>query len=122
MPTSSVQHIEQQVERVMHSVANQLVNHVNQQVGRLEAIVSKNTNLNDDRQDNSKTDRYHPVQVTQDMSGYLDRWDFTLNPLNSVFLMGRRYLGNIRLALTDGFSKWELFSKVMLNHLWQKPL
>ena len=46
---------------------------VNQQVGRLEAVVSKNTNLNDERQVNSKTDRYHPVQVTQHMSGYLDR-------------------------------------------------
>ena len=46
---------------------------MNQQIGRLGAIVSKNTNLNDDRQNNSKTDRYHPVPLRQDMSGYLDK-------------------------------------------------
>ena len=53
MPTSSVQHIEQ-VERVIQSIVNQLVNPVNQQVGRLEAIVSKIANLNDDRQNSNE--------------------------------------------------------------------
>ena len=47
---------------------------MNQQVGRLETIVPKNTNLNDDRQNNNKSDRYCPVQVTQDVSGYLDKY------------------------------------------------
>ena len=46
-PTVSAQWIEQQVERVVQNIANQLVDHVNQQVGQLEAIVSKNTNMND---------------------------------------------------------------------------
>ena len=68
-PTASVQ----QVERVTQCIVNRLVDHVNQQVGRLEDIVSKNTNLNDDRQNDNRTDRYHPVQVMQDVSGYLDK-------------------------------------------------
>ena len=121
-PTSSVQHIEQQVERVTQNIVNQLVNHVSQQVGRLEAIVSKNKYLNDNRQNDSKTDRYHPAPVTQDVSGYHDwHMGFHSKTLNSVFLVRRRYPGNTRLALTDGASKWELFSKVMLNLLWEKP-
>ena len=72
-PTASVQQIEQQEERVTQSIVNHLVDHVNQQVGRLEAIVSNNMNLNDDRQNNNGTDRYHPVQVLHDVSGYLDK-------------------------------------------------
>ena len=121
MPTSSVQHIEQ-VERVTQNVANWLVDHVNQQVIRLEAIVSKNTNLNDDRQNKSKTDRYHPVPVTQDVSGYLDRhMGFHSKPLKLSLLVGRKYRENMRLALRDGCLKWELFSKVMLNLLLEKP-
>ena len=49
-PTVSVQQIEQQVQRVTQNIANWLVDHVNQQAGWLEAIVSKNTNINDERQ------------------------------------------------------------------------
>ena len=120
-PTASVQHIEQQVERVTQSTVNWLVDHVNQQVWKLESIISKNTNLNDNRQNDSETDRY-PVQVTQDISRYPDKCiGFHSELLNSVFLAGRRYLGNMTLALTDGSSKWELFSIVMLNLLLEKP-
>ena len=38
-PTAYIQHVEQQVERVTQSIANCLVDHVNQQAARLEAIV-----------------------------------------------------------------------------------
>ena len=65
--TVSAQQIDQQVERATQSITDQLVDHVNQQVGCLEAIVSKNTNLNDDRQDENSHDRYHPIEVTQDV-------------------------------------------------------
>ena len=33
----------------------------------------KNANLNNVRQYNTRTDRYHPVQVIQGVSGYLDK-------------------------------------------------
>ena len=49
-PTVSAQQIEQQVERTMQSITTWLLDHVNQQIGPLEAIVSKSTNLNDDGQ------------------------------------------------------------------------
>ena len=103
MSTSSVLHIEQQVERVMQSIANQLFDYINQQVGRLETIVSKNTSLNDDRQITVKLIDfilYQLHRMCQDI--LIDVSDFTLNPLNSVFLVGRRYQGNMRSALTDG--------------------
>ena len=47
----------------------------------------KNTNLNDDRQNGNRSDRYHLVQVTQEVSGYFDKcmgFHFTY----LVFLMG----------------------------------
>ena len=72
-PTVSAQQIEQQVESVTQSTTNSLVDHDNQQVGHLEAIVSKSTNLNDDGQHENRHNRYHPVEVTQDISGFLDK-------------------------------------------------
>ena len=55
-----------------------MVDHVNQQVGRLETAVSKNTNLNDNRQYDNMT--------------YPDKYmGFHSKPLNTVFLVGRRY-------------------------------
>ena len=61
---------------------------------------------------------YQLKKMCQDI--LVDIWVFTLNLLNPVSLEGRRYLGNMRLALTDGSLKWELFSKVMLNLMWEK--
>ena len=73
-PIISAQQIEQHIEKVTQNIAHWLVDHVNQQVGWLEAIVSKNTNVNGERQNGNRYDRYHPVQVMQDISGFLDKW------------------------------------------------
>ena len=72
-PTVSVQEIEQQVEKATQGITNWLVNHVNQQVSCLEAIVSKCTNLNDDGQHENRYNRYQPIEVAQDDSGFLDK-------------------------------------------------
>ena len=105
-PTASLHQIEQQVEKVTQNIANRLVNHINQQVGRLETIVSRNTNLNVDKQNNNRTDIFHPVQVTQDVASCIDKHvDFHPKPPKLNFLAGRRYLVNTRLASIDGFSK-----------------
>ena len=100
--TVSAQQIEQLVERATQSITDQLVDHANQQVGCLEATVSKNTNLNDD----GWHEKYHPIEVTQDVLHFLtSEWGFTPSPLNSAFLVGRRWLGSMRLVLIDGFLK-----------------
>ena len=79
--TVSAQHIEQQVERATQSITDQMVDHANQQFGHLEAIMSKNTNLNDDGQHENRHDRYCPVEVTQDFSGFIDKqMGFHSNP------------------------------------------
>ena len=49
------------------------MDHVNQQVGCLEAIVSRNTNFSDEVQNEGRPDKYHPVQMTQDISGFLNK-------------------------------------------------
>ena len=72
-PSVSGQQIEQQIERATQSITDWLVDHVTQQVGQLEAIVSKNTNLNDDGQPDNRHDRYSPVDVSQDVSGFPDK-------------------------------------------------
>ena len=72
-PTVSAQQIEQQVEGATQSIIYQLVDHVNQQLHCLEAIVSKSTNLNDDGQDENRHDRYHPIDNIQDVSGFLNK-------------------------------------------------
>ena len=101
--TASVQQIEQQVQRVTQNIVDRLVEHVNQQVGQLEAIVSKHTNLNDERQDNNKLDRCHPVQVAQEVSGFLDKWmGFHSKPPKLSLFSWRRYLRNMRLVSIDG--------------------
>ena len=71
--TVSAQQIEQKVERVTQSIANWLGDHVNQEIGQLEAIVSKNTNLNDEGQNGNRHDRYCPVQVAQNVLRFLDK-------------------------------------------------
>ena len=67
--TVSAQQIEQQVERAIQSITDHLVEHVNQQVGHLEATVSKHINLNDKGQHENRYDRYYPVDGAQDVSG-----------------------------------------------------
>ena len=39
----------------------------------MEAIVSRNTNMNDEGQNRNKFDRYCPIQVAQDVLGFLDK-------------------------------------------------
>ena len=97
-PTVSAQQIQQQIGRAIQSITNQLVDHVNQQVGHLEATVSQSTNLNDNGQHENRHARYCPVDITQNVSGFFLTSDkgFIPRPLNSAFLAGRRYLGCMR--------------------------
>ena len=116
--TASVQQIEQQVQRVTQNIVDRLVEHVNQQVGQLEAIVSKNTNLNDERQNRDRLDRYHPVQVVQDIAGFLDKQiEFHSKPLNKAFLGWRRYPMKHEIS----FNRW-LFEVRTIKQSYAEPL
>ena len=91
---------------------------MNQQVGRLEAIISKSTNLNDDRQNNNKTDRYHPVQVTQDVSGYLDKhMGFQSKPHKLSLFSGEEVPGKHEIS----FNRW-LFKVRTIQQSYAEPL
>ena len=98
----SAQQIEQQVERVTQNIANQLMDHVNPQVGWFEATVSKNTKLNDEGQNRKIHDRYCTVQVTQDILEFLNKWmGFHSKPPKLSLLVGRKCPGSMRLVLID---------------------
>ena len=91
---------------------------MNQQVGRLEAIVSKNTNLNDDGHNNSKTDRYHPVPVSQDVSGYLDKhMGFYSKPPKLSLFNGEEVPRKHKIS----FNRW-LFEVRTIQQSYAEPL
>ena len=91
---------------------------MNQQVVRLEAIVSKNTNLNDDRQNSSRTDRYHHVPVTQDVSGYLDKhMGFHSKPPKLSLFSGEEVPGKHEIR----FNRW-LFEVRTIQQSYAEPL
>ena len=91
---------------------------MNQQVGRLEATVSKYTNLNDDRQNNSKTDRYYPVALSQDVSGYLDKcMGFQSKPPKLSLFSGKEVPGKHKIS----FNRW-LFKMRTFQQSYAEPL
>ena len=122
-PTASVQHIKQQLEKVTQSIVNWIrwsceptsrkTGSYSFQKYKSKWLIHKITvELID-------IILYKLHKMHQDI--LINVWGFTLNLLNSVFLVRRRYPGNMKLALTDGSSKWELFNKVMLNLLSERP-
>ena len=117
-PTVSAQQIEQQVERVAQNIANQLVDHVNQQVGQLEAIVPQNTNMNDEGQNGNRHDKYHPVQVTQDILGFLGKqMGFHSKPLNLAFFSVEEVPGKHEIS----FNRW-IFEVRTIQQSYAEPL
>ena len=79
------------------------MDHLNQQVGQLEAIVSRNTNASDEVQDESRPDRYHPVQMTQNVSGFLNRqMGFHSKPPKLSLFSGEEVPGKHEIS----FNRW----------------
>ena len=72
-PNASAHQIEQ-VERATQSITDHLVEHVNWQVGWLEAIVFKNTSLNNKGQQENRYDWYCPIDVAWEVVGPTDKW------------------------------------------------
>ena len=73
-PTVSAHQIEQQVERATQSIMDCLVDHVNHQVGQLEAFVSKHTSLNYDGQQENRYEQYCPIDTAWEVVGSTDKW------------------------------------------------
>ena len=69
--------------------------------------MSKNTGLNDGGQYENRYDRYHHVDVTQDISGFLDKQaGFHSKPPKLSLFSGGRYVGSMRSVLIGGFLKY----------------
>ena len=91
---------------------------MDQQEGQLEATVCRNTNLNDKGQNGNRHDRYHPVQVTKDISGFLDRWmGFHSKPPKLNLFSGEEVPRKHEIS----FNRW-LFEVRTIQQSYAEPL
>ena len=59
--------------------------------------------MNDEGQNANRLDRYCPVQVVQDVSGFLDKWmGFHSKPLNLSLFSGEEVPGKHEIS----FNRW----------------
>ena len=95
------------------------MDHVNQQLGWLEAIVSKNTNMNDEGQNRNRLDRYHPIQVAQDVSGFLDKWmGFHSKPSKLSLFIGEEVPGKQNTI----FNRWPFEVRTIQQSYAESPV
>ena len=117
-PTASAHQIEQQVERATQSITDHLVEHVNWQVGQLEAIVSKHTSLNNEGQQENRHDQYHPIDVAQEVVGPTDKWTgIHSKPPKLSILRGEEVPRKHEIS----FNRW-LFEVRNIQQSYAKPL